>query len=132
MAQEAGLDLVEVGPLANPPVCKITDFGALKFRQQKQERKQKAKQKKVDVKGIRLSLNIGDHDAQIKANRAKDFLEEGHKVKVEIILHGRERQFRDLAIEKINQFEKSLGIPTKEEGKLTFMGNRISKTFGKA
>jgi translation initiation factor IF-3 len=132
LAGEAGLDLVEVGPTANPPVCKIADFGALKFRQQKLERKQKAKQKKVDVKGIRLSLNIGQHDAEIKANRAKEFLEEGHKVKVEIILRGRERQFKQLAIDKIALFEKSLGIPTKEEVKLTFMGNRISKVFGKA
>ena len=132
MAHEAGLDLVEVGPTANPPVCKIADYGALKFRQQKQERKQKAKQKKVDVKGIRISLNIGEHDLQIKANRAKQFFEEGHKVKIEIILRGRERQFKDLAIEKISQFEKSLGIPTKEEVKLTFMGNRISKVIGKA
>lgn len=131
-AVSRGLDLVEVAPQAKPPVCKIADFGALKFRQQKQERKQKARQKKIDVKGIRISLNIGEHDFEIKAARAKQFLEEGHKVKIEIILRGRERAFRDLAISQVEKFQKGIGIATTEETRLSFQGNRISKVITKA
>jgi translation initiation factor IF-3 len=131
-ARERGLDLVEVSPQATPPVCKITDFGAMKFRQQKLERKQKARQKKVDVKGIRISLNIGDHDRDIKAKRSAEFLEEGHKVKIEIILRGRERQFKDLAISQIDKFQSAIPIPTREESKVSFLGNRISKIITKA
>ena len=131
-ARERGMDLVEVSPQAQPPVCKITDFGAMKFRQQKLERKQKARQKKVDVKGIRISLNIGEHDRDIKAKRSAEFLEEGHKVKIEIILRGRERQFKDLAISQIAAFQKAIPVLTRDESRISFMGNRISKIITKA
>jgi len=130
-AKDRELDLVEVSPNADPPVCKIADFGAMKYKQQKLARKQKARQKKVTTKGIRISMNIDEHDFQNKVKHAQKFLGEGHKIKIELILRGRQRQFGNQAKEQFDKFEEALGIPTKEEVKLSFQGNRVSKVIAK-
>jgi len=130
IAQERGLDLVEVSPVANPPVCKIADYGSFKYRQEKAERKSKAKQKKIEVKGIRLSIKIGQHDFVHRVNQAKKFLEEGNKVKIEMLLRGRELQHIDLARKKIDDFINQLG-ETNIEQPLTRLGNRFSMIIGK-
>lgn len=108
MAREAGLDLVEINPTAVPPIAKIVDFGQFKYQQEKEMRKQKAHQKTIDVKGIRLSLRIGDHDIEIRREQAKKFLDGGDKVRVEIILRGREKGHGDLARQIVQDFVKSL------------------------
>lgn len=108
MAQEKGLDLVEINPATSPPVTKITNFGQFKYQKEKEARKQKAHQKKIELKGIRLSLRIGEGDLQVRKEQAERFLEEGNKVRVEIILKGRERQHADLAGKIISDFCASL------------------------
>lgn len=127
-AQEAGFDLVEVNPKANPPIAKFLDFGKFQYEQEKLKQKQKAKTKKVDVKGIRLSFRIGDHDRLVRLNQALGFFEKGHKVKIDLFLRGREHAFTKEAIAIVHQFiadmkasvtdgELIVEAPPKKEGK---------------
>ena len=104
MAQEQGVDLVEVFPTAQPPVAKITDYGRMKYQKEKYLHKQKTRQKTVDTKDIRLSLRISQHDIDLRLNQATKFLEKGHKLKVEIILRGRERQLKSRAADIVKAF----------------------------
>lgn len=133
IARERELDLVEVFPKENPPITKIIDYGKFLYQKNKEAQKQKARQKKIEVKGVRLSLRIGQHDREVRLNQAKSFLESGDKVKIEIILKGRERQYANTAKEIINQFINSLNqlIPTKIEQPLSFQGGRFSITIRK-
>ena len=108
MAAEAGLDLVEVNPKLSPPVAKIVNLGQLKYEAEKKEHKQKIMQKKVDVKGIRLSTRISEHDFNFRLEQAKKFLAKGDKLKIELILKGRERQHPEKAREIINNFVQEL------------------------
>jgi len=108
MAEERGLDLVEVAPKANPPVCKILDFGKYLYRLNKQEQKQKRMQKQGGIKGIRLTFRIDQHDLETKINRARDFLKDRESVKVSLVFRGREASHADLAKEKLNFFTESL------------------------
>ncbi|MCH8087147.1 MAG: translation initiation factor IF-3 [Chloroflexi bacterium] len=97
-AKELELDLVVIQPKAEPPVAKIIDFGRYKYDKEKEAKLQKSKQKTVEVKGVRLSIRIGQHDIDVRKEQAKKHLDNGNKVKVEIILRGRERRHgaRDL------------------------------------
>lgn len=115
IAREKGLDLVEISPTAKPPVCKIIDFGKYKYQQAKKERKQKAKQQKVEVKGVRIGLSTSSHDLEHKAKRAEEFLAEGNKVRIEIKLKGREKAHQNLAREKLNNFLKLISVEHKIE-----------------
>jgi translation initiation factor IF-3 len=126
LARERDLDLVEVSPVAQPPVCKIMDYGAYQYQQEKKERKQKAKQKRVEIKGIRLGLNIGAHDLEIRKNQALKFFEKGDKVKVELILRGREKAFVERARTIMEEFVKTLGDNAVIEQPLTRQGGRLS------
>ena len=132
-AKDRGLDLVEVFPKAEPPIAKILDYGKFLYQKDKEARKQKAKAKKVEIKGIRLSLRISPHDRDVRLNQAKDFLESGDKVKIEIILKGRERQYANAAREIASQFIAALDnlVSTKIEQPLSFQGGRLSVTVGK-
>lgn len=115
LAKEQEADLVEVSPLAVPPVCKITDFGKLQYRKDKQEQQQKAKQKKVETKGIRIGFRTDKHDLLFKKTQAEKFLTKGNKVRVEIVLRGREKAMQDKARENLSQFLKSIAIPHRFE-----------------
>ena len=97
MAQEVGLDLIEVSPTANPPVCKISNFGKMKYEMQKKAADAKKKQKVVEVKEIKMTINIGKSDYDTKIRHTKEFIEKGHKVKASIRMKGREITHRDLA-----------------------------------
>ena len=108
MAQEQGVDLVEVAPNAKPPVCRLMDLGKFIYRQKKQEQKQKSKQKKTEVKGIRISLRTGDHDIEVKLNQSRKFLEQGNSLKVALIFRGREVTQYDLALEKMLRIKNAL------------------------
>ena len=97
IAQEKDLDLVNVSPNAKPPVCKILDYGKFKYDQQKREKEARKKQKTIQVKEIRLSAAIEEHDIDVKAKRACKFLEAGDKVKVTLRFRGRERSHKEVA-----------------------------------
>jgi len=133
LAHERELDLVEVFPKAEPPIAKILDYGKFLYQKDKEARKQKARAKKVEIKGVRLSLRISSHDRDVRLNQSKGFLESGDKVKIEIILKGRERQYSNMAREIVNQFIASLNklLPTKIEQPIVFQGGRLSVTVGK-
>ena len=91
LAAEKELDLVEVSPNLNPPVCKLMDYGKQMYKVAKQKRQQNAKQKQTETKGIRLSVRIEKHDLTFKANNAVKFLKKGNKVKIDIVMRGREK-----------------------------------------
>lgn len=129
MAKDADLDLVQVDPKGSPPVAKIMDYGQFKYEREKQAHKQKVQQKKVDIKGIRLSVRISQHDFDFRVDQAKKFLEKGDKLKVEVILKGRERQHPEKGVEAINNFIAALkkveGFNIIPEQDLTKQGGRF-------
>lgn len=133
-AREMEQDLVIIQPKAEPPVAKIVDFGRYKYEKEKESRKQKAKAKNVEVKGIRLSVRIGSHDLQVRREKAKQFLEDDNKVKIEIILRGRERRHGDLAKQIIEQFTETVNqeLPVKVEQPVTRQGGQLTSIIGKA
>jgi translation initiation factor IF-3 len=98
MAEEQGLDLVEVAPNAVPPVCKIMDYGRFRFQEQKKAADARKKQKTVEVKEIKLRPGIDDHDYDVKMRAMKGFFEEGNKVKVTLRFRGREMAHQDLGM----------------------------------
>ncbi len=97
-AKNAGLDLVEVSPGANPPVCKIMDYGKYKFQEQKKAAEARKKQKTVDIKEIKMRPAIDDHDYQVKLRAIKRFFDEGDKVKVTLRFKGREMAHQELGM----------------------------------
>ena len=104
IAREKGLDLIEIAPNVRPPVCRIMDYGKYQYQKSREERQQKTTQKKIEIKGVRISLRTGQHDLEVKAKQANKFLDRGHKVKIEMILRGREKALLAIAKEKLNKF----------------------------
>lgn len=132
-AKERGYDLVEVSPKAVPPVCKFLDYGQFKYQKEKEQRIQKARAKKVDVKGIRLSVKMGQHDIDIRKDQAEGFLKDGDKLKIEIMLRGREKEHGDLAYARINEFLKAIEVtyPLTIEQAITRSGGNVSTIVGR-
>lgn len=116
MAHKLNLDLVEVAGKVCPPVCRIMDFGKYQYKQTKKLRKQKAKSKKGELKGIRIGIATAQHDLELKAGRAQKFLDKGHRIKIELVLRGRQKNQADLAREKM---EKFLDLFSKDAIKIT-------------
>ncbi len=108
LASERGLDLVKIAPKAQPPVCKIIDYGKYRFEQTKRVKEAKKNQKVVELKEIRLSLNIDTHDFNTKANQAKKFIGDGNKVKVSIRFRGREMGHPELGLDTMKRFAETL------------------------
>lgn len=108
MAEEAGLDLVEVSPGAEPPVCKILDYGKYKYELQKKANEARKKQKTVDVKEIKLRPGIEKHDYEVKLRNAKRFLEDGDKVKVTLRFRGREMAHQDIGMGVMQKMKDDL------------------------
>lgn len=133
IAQERGYDLVEVSPKAAPPVCRLLDYGQFKYQKEKEMRAQKAHAKKVDVKGVRLSVKMGEHDFNIRLDQALGFLEEGHKLKLEIRLRGREKAHAHLAEDKIKEFIDKLQekYQLNLEQPITRAGGNVSAIVGR-
>ncbi|WP_236713033.1 translation initiation factor IF-3 [Neomoorella mulderi] len=123
IAQEQGLDLVEVAPTARPPVCRIMDFGKYKYEQSKREREARKKQRIINIKEVKLRPNIEEHDFQVKARNAIRFLEDGDKVKVTIMFRGREIAHADLGMKLCQRLADqvadlaSIEKPPKVEGR---------------
>lgn len=107
-AQEAGLDLVEIAPQAEPPVCRIMDYGKYRFEQSKKQASQKKKQKQVQIKEIKFRpvTDVGDY--QVKVRNALRFLEEGNKVKFTLRFRGREMSYQEIGIELLKRLEQDL------------------------
>jgi len=127
ISREKVIDLVEIVPKADPPVAKLIDYGKFKYQKEKEIKKQKSQQKAVEVKGIRLSLRIGEHDLDLRTNQSVKFLEDGNKVKIELLLRGREKGRPDLCREVINGFVKKVGekTPIKVEQPLNRQGGKF-------
>ena len=102
MAEEKELDLIEVNPKGEPPVCKLIDYNKFLYQQEKKE--QKVKSKSTEVKNIRLSVRIGQHDIDVRLNQVAKFFEKSHPVKIDLNLKGRERAHADLAKQMIEVF----------------------------
>lgn len=131
MARERGFDLVEVSPVTQPPVCRILDYGKYLYQQERLSRENRTKQRKIEVKGIRLSLKIGQHDMEVRQAQSRKFLDVGHKVKIELILRGRENAHQDRAKEIIRNFITSLGEGITIEQDIGRLGNRFIAIIGK-
>ena len=125
LAKEKDLDLAEVAPNANPPVCKIIDYGKYQYHQKKVEKKHRKMQKKTEVKGVRMGFKTGEHDMQVKARQAKKFLEAGNAVKVSLIFRGREVAYKHLAIAKMNKFAEGLAEIAKVDTAPKKQGNTL-------
>lgn len=134
IAQAKELDLVEVSPKAEPPVCKILDYGHFKYQKEKEARKQKAQAKEVEMKVIRLSVRIGTHDQDVRQKQAAKFLDRGDKVKIELPMRGREKAHKDVAQEVINAFVEGLKeqFQLRVEQETKYQAGRFSAIIAKA
>ncbi len=115
MADEAGLDLVEVSPGADPPVCKIIDYGKLKYETQKKKAEARKKQRTIDVKEIKMRPGIDQHDYDVKMRSMRRFLDDGDKVKVTLRFRGREMVHQDLGMKVLERVRDDLDEIAKVE-----------------
>jgi len=129
LTRSKDLDLVEVSPKVEPPICKIMDYGSYKYQKEKQERKQKAKQKTTEVKTVKVSSRISEHDVDFRVDKMIKFLTEGNKVRIELQLRGREHQHVDIAKESINKAINK--VKERLDGKELKMEQAISKQGSK-
>ncbi|PIE85460.1 translation initiation factor IF-3 [Candidatus Gracilibacteria bacterium] len=125
-AEQQGLDLMEIGKNGDVSIVKILDYGKFLYRQKKQEQKNKNKGKAPDLKTLRITFKIGDHDLEIRKKQAEKFAKLGHPLKVTLMLRGRENQYSDLAFAKMESFVKSLEEFYKMEGQIKKTGNTFS------
>ena len=114
-AYAVGLDLVEISPNADPPVCKILDYGKFKYEQQKKRNEAKKKQKVIEIKEIKVRPNIDENDYQVKMRAMKSFIEEGDKVKVTLRFRGREMAHQDIGVRVLERIRSEMDLTTKVE-----------------
>jgi translation initiation factor IF-3 len=114
-AYAVGLDLVEISPNADPPVCKILDYGKFKYEQQKKKNEAKKKQKVIEIKEIKVRPNIDENDYQVKMRAMKSFIEEGDKVKVTLRFRGREMAHQDIGVRVLERIRAEMDLTTKVE-----------------
>lgn len=126
LAMEAGLDLVEVSPNAEPPVCKILDYGKYKYEEQKKRNEAKKKQKVIEIKEIKMRPGIDTHDYDVKLRAARRFLEEGDKVKFTIRFRGREMAHQDLGMNVLERVRVDLDGESKVEQSARSEGRAIT------
>ena len=135
IAEQKNLDLVKIAPQANPPVCKIIDYGKFRFEQAKREKEARRNQRVVEIKEVRLSLNIDTHDFETKKNHALRFISDGNKVKASIRFRGRELGHPELGLEIMRKFSDAMSEvavvekPAKLEGRnmLMFLAPKPTK-----
>ncbi len=125
IAYERKLDLVLVAPNAEPPVCKIMNYGKYKFEQAKKEKEARKKQKTFEVKEIRITPNIEQHDFEFKAKNARKFIEDGNKVKIAVRFRGRELNYVKLGEEVLNKFIEDLSDVSAPEKKPVLEGKNM-------
>ena len=127
LAEEKNLDLVEVAPLARPPVCKLINYDKLRYEETRAERRARANQKTISIKEIRVGVKISPHDLQLKVDQAKKFLEKGNKVHIALRMRGREQAFADRAFKLVQEIITATG--GKVEQHPSKMGNQITATI---
>ena len=125
MAREKGLDLVEVAPEARPPVCKILDFGKHKYLTKKKEHDARRKQHQVVIKEVRVRPKIDTHDLETKMRKAREFLEHGDKLQVNMLFRGREHGFRERGMTVMQKIKEELADLSKVEREPRLEGNRL-------
>lgn len=130
LAFDAGVDLVELNPNRTPPIVKIMDYGKYRYEQERKQREAKAKSKASEIKEVRLSRKIDEHDLSTKAKRAKEWLEDGDKVRVYLQLMGREAMFAEQSREVVDHFLELTG--GQYESEPNRLGNRIVAIIKKA
>ncbi len=126
-AEDEGFDLVEVSPDAKPPVCKIIDYGKLKYKEQKSKKEAKKKQKTIEVKEIKMRPGINKHDYEVKVRALSKFIEGGNKVKISMRFRGREMEHQNIGRDLLNKLTEQVSeyakveVPPKSEGKQIMM-----------
>ena len=125
LAEQKNLDLVKIAPHSNPPVCKIMDYGKYRFEQAKREKEARKNQRVVDIKEVRLSLNIDTHDFEFKCKNAEKFLKDGNKVKITVRFRGREMNYVKLGENVLNKFMESLKDISNVEKKPLLEGKNM-------
>jgi translation initiation factor IF-3 len=126
LAEEEGLDLVEVAPNSVPPVCKIMDYGRYRFQEQKKAAEARKKQKTIEVKEIKLRPGIDDHDFMIKMKAAMTFFEEGNKVKFTLRFRGREMAHQDIGMRVLSKVKELTAAVGKVEHEPSFEGRQCT------
>src|ERR1700724_1335748 len=126
LADDAGLDLVEIVPTANPPVCKILDYGKFRFLEQKKAAEARKKQKIVEIKEIKLRPGIDDHDYGVTMNAVRRFFEEGDKVKVTLRFRGREMAHQDLGFRLLQRVKADTAEMAKVESEPSMEGRQMT------
>ena len=125
IAQAAGLDLVEVSPGTQPPVCKILDYGKFKYQQQKKKAEAKKKQKVVEIKEIKMRPNIDSHDYEVKSKQIRRFFDEGDKVKVTLRFRGREMAHQERGMELLKRVQEDFDDVAKVEQMPKMEGRQV-------
>ncbi|MDP6456503.1 MAG: translation initiation factor IF-3 [Candidatus Marinimicrobia bacterium] len=125
-AQQSGLDLVEVAPKADPPVCRIMDYGKLKYDTKKKQHEGKKKQHVIKIKEVRFRPQISDHDFETKVRHARKFISDGNKVKVTIMFRGREMSRQDLGENVVSRVIETLADCAEVEKRGALEGRRFS------
>ena len=128
-AREKELDLVEISPTAQPPVCKILDYSKYVYEQGKKEKDAKKKQKAVALKEIRMKSRIAPHDLEVKVKQIEGFLKKKDMVRVSVVFYGRENQHKDIGLTMLNDMKTRLAPVGDVDGTIQSQGNRISITF---
>jgi len=126
LASEAVLDLVEISPNSDPPVCKIMDFGRFKYQTQKKAAEARKKQKTVEVKEIKMRPNIDIHDYQVKMKAMRRFFDEGDKVKVTLRFRGREMAHQELGVKLLDRVKDETGAIAKVEAEPRLEGRQMT------
>ncbi|MXZ22889.1 MAG: translation initiation factor IF-3 [Caldilineaceae bacterium SB0665_bin_25] len=124
-AEEKDLDLVEVAPNANPPVCRFMDYGKYLYEKQKRERESRKAQKQIEIKEVRLRPKTGEHDIQVVLNKTRKFLKDGAKVRVRIRFRGREIVHRDIALDLMKRVTEELAEEAVVESRPGFEGRSM-------
>lgn len=126
-AEDEGFDLVEISPTANPPVCKIIDYGKLKYKEQKSKKEAKKKQKTIEIKEIKMRAGIDTHDYNVKIKALSKFISGGNKVKISMRFRGREMEHQDLGFKLLNKLTEEVAsfaaveVSPKREGRQIMM-----------
>lgn len=126
LAQRAGLDLVEIAPHAQPPVCRIMDYGKYKYEMEKKQRQAKKHQMATKMKEVQFHPNVAEHDYQTKLRHIMEFLQDGHRVKVTLFFRGREREHEDLGFEVVNRVIRDIANVGVAEQAPKLIGRNIT------
>jgi translation initiation factor IF-3 len=131
MAEERGLDLIEIAPTATPPVAKIISFDKFRYQKEKEEKKQNQAVRGKDLKHVQITPRAAANDLQIKVGRLEEFLNEGRKVEINLRLRGREKQNKEWSMKKLNEFLQMIKVPYKVTMEPRFFGKGYSVQIDK-